>query len=195
MANLFGTTEIESLTGTSGADLIKLHGGHDYGDGADGNDRVEGGDGDDTLLGADGNDSLIGGRGNDVLYGGNGFDLLSGHFGDDVLDGSAGSDRFGFVVNSASAAGRNFIVDFSPEVDYVWLSQIDNPLDFADFDTNSSRFIDQTDSFPSLQSWTCKGEAKLSLVLDGGAALGFAAGFEILVLFGVELLRPLDVLS
>ena len=76
----FGDTDtlinIEEVTGTQYADIIK------------GSAAVE------TLNGEDGNDKLYGYGGADTLNGGNGNDLLAGGGGADVMTGGAGNDTY-----------------------------------------------------------------------------------------------------
>jgi len=65
----------DTLTGTTGNDVI---------DGRAGNDTISGGDGNDVLLGGTGNDILNGGVGNDRLIGGSGTNTLNGGVGNDT---------------------------------------------------------------------------------------------------------------
>ena len=58
----------ESVTGTSGNDLIFGSGGDDDIDGEDGDDFIKAGEGDDSVTGGDGKNVLIGGDGEDLLY-------------------------------------------------------------------------------------------------------------------------------
>jgi Ca2+-binding RTX toxin-like protein len=74
----FSNNARNTLTGSSGRDILFGRGG------------------DDILLGGDGNDSLFGGSGDDFLDGGAGNDFLSGGSGDDKLNGGTGSD---FIVS------------------------------------------------------------------------------------------------
>ncbi|MGZ4998151.1 MAG: type I secretion C-terminal target domain-containing protein, partial [Methylobacter sp.] len=60
--------------------------------GSSGNDVLVGGYGNDTLIGLGGNDTLSGGFGNDTLNGGDGNDILSGGAGADTLVGGKGND-------------------------------------------------------------------------------------------------------
>ncbi|MDZ8110371.1 MAG: calcium-binding protein [Nostoc sp. DedQUE12a] len=95
MASIFGTTNPDSLTGTSGNDTIvgwALGGnanstsGNDTLNGAAGNDSLAGGTGNDSLIGGDGNDTLDGGTGNDTFKGGQGSDSINGGDGLDTAD-------------------------------------------------------------------------------------------------------------
>jgi Ca2+-binding RTX toxin-like protein len=87
MANIYGTSGADNLTGTALNDNL-----YGYAPGGAGLDT-----GDDTLTSNAGNDRLFGGGGNDTLAGGAGNDGLYGGVGDDTLDGGAGNDNlFGF---------------------------------------------------------------------------------------------------
>ncbi len=111
----------QTVTGTSGGDIICLTGNNitvnalggndtviDYGsnniinlgDGADiyngtgGNDgTVNGGIGNDEITGTPGEDTLNGGDGDDTIIGGSANDVISGGVGDDTLSGGAGGDN------------------------------------------------------------------------------------------------------
>ena len=87
-------SQIESLLGSSYADLLT----------GDGNaNTLTGGAGDDSLYGGAGGDSLYGGDGNDVMQGGAGSDRLDGGIGIDTVDYS--DSTAGVNVNLASGAG------------------------------------------------------------------------------------------
>jgi VCBS repeat-containing protein len=85
MAIYIGTNGSNTITGTSGSDIML---------GLNGNDTLNGGSGSDMLLGGSGDDTLNGGAGNDVLDGGKGDDTLDGGSGDDLELGGQGSDVF-----------------------------------------------------------------------------------------------------
>jgi glucose/arabinose dehydrogenase len=90
-----GTTAGETLTGTSGADVICAGAGNDTVSGAAGEDEIRGGSGDDTLAGQGNGDKVIGGPGSDNLSGGGGDDTIISRdsvSGNDSLDGGAGTD-------------------------------------------------------------------------------------------------------
>lgn len=87
-----GTNAADTLTGTSGADIIFGFGGADVIKGLTGADRLYGGPGDDVITGAKGMDFLFGGTGDDVIKGGRAADALFGDEGADYLNGGAGSD-------------------------------------------------------------------------------------------------------
>ncbi|OYU48738.1 MAG: hypothetical protein CFE31_09865 [Rhizobiales bacterium PAR1] len=91
-----GTSNDDTLTGTSGADVVNGGAGDDIIFGYAGNDVLNGGTGDDVLFGGAGADSLNGGVGDDYLDGGAGADILTGGAGDDMLTGGGGADVFKF---------------------------------------------------------------------------------------------------
>ncbi len=62
--------------------------------GSDGPDLLTGSGADNLLVGGGGADRLIGGGGADELLGGRGADRLDGGRGSDLLDGGSGTDRF-----------------------------------------------------------------------------------------------------
>ncbi|QXH58019.1 retention module-containing protein [Pseudomonas maumuensis] len=72
-----------TLTGTSGDDVLLA------------------GAGDTTLNGGAGNDVLVAGAGNNSLHGGDGDDLLIGGPGNDLLDGGAGNDTASYAKATA----------------------------------------------------------------------------------------------
>ena len=76
-----------------------------------------------VILGNRGSNLLIGTSGNDVMIGGAGRDTFAGGPGKDVLDGGPGADHF--VFNAALNPQKNFdtIVDFTPGVDKIVLSE------------------------------------------------------------------------
>jgi Ca2+-binding RTX toxin-like protein len=122
-ANVFASTEStyfsrpdacsdfnDSLTGTTGANVLT---------GGNGNDTMDGGAGGDKLLGGNGNDQIIGNDGNDSLTGGAGADTQTG---------GLGADRFIFTATADSpvGAGADHIVDFNhTQGDKIDLSAID----------------------------------------------------------------------
>jgi len=87
-----GTGSNETLSGTSGTDVMFGLGGRNTLNGGDGNDLLCGGNGDDTLSGGGGNDTLSGARGSDTLNGNGGDDQLTGGQGGDRFDGGDGTD-------------------------------------------------------------------------------------------------------
>ncbi|MBC8076335.1 MAG: tandem-95 repeat protein, partial [Chloroflexales bacterium] len=88
-----GTSNNDTLTGTSGADILFSGYLQDTLTGTGGNDLLCGGQGDDTLDGGDGDDTLDGGQGQDRLDGGDGDDTIAGGQGDDTLTGNTGADN------------------------------------------------------------------------------------------------------
>lgn len=80
------TTDIENLTGGSGADELRGNDRSNILRGGPGADVIEGGMGNDSLYGDAEADTLYGGPGNDMLVGGAGADALRGGDGDDFLD-------------------------------------------------------------------------------------------------------------
>lgn len=85
-------TNVENLSGGTGANTFA---GNDLANhflGQGGNDRLTGNGGADTLDGGTGNDHLDGGSGSDVLSGGDGNDTLVASTGNDVMSGGNGSD-------------------------------------------------------------------------------------------------------
>ena len=76
-------TDIESLSGGAGNDMLS---------GGPGQNSLSGGEGNDKLYGKAGDDYLTGDDGNDYLSGGAGDDGLSADFGSDTMIGGAGVD-------------------------------------------------------------------------------------------------------
>ena len=96
-ALLVGTETNNTLTGTTGNDIIRGLGGNDTLSGELGDDVMFGGDGNDTLKGRDGNDTMYGGANDDYLEGGNGDDIFNGGLGIDTMKGGSGRDTFIFT--------------------------------------------------------------------------------------------------
>ncbi len=112
---VIGSGHGDTITGTSGRNVIRTGAGDDSVDAGSGYDTVLGEDGNDTIIGGfgfdsldggagadsitgdNGNDTLLGADGADTLLGGAGADLLQGGAGDDSLDGGAGIDTASFV--------------------------------------------------------------------------------------------------
>ena len=90
MANINGTSSIDSLYGTDMDDIIIGFADNDYLQGGNGNDWLDGGAGMDTLYGDDGNDTLDGGSGYDFMYGGAGNDT---YIMDHIWDGMVEDDH------------------------------------------------------------------------------------------------------
>lgn len=91
-ANVFGTSQADSILGNGANNILRGAGGNDVLSGAAGNDLLEGGTGNDRLWGGLGNDILRGDSGNDRLQGDAGDDQLEGGTGADVLLGGTGND-------------------------------------------------------------------------------------------------------
>lgn len=94
-----GTDGNDSLTGTSGSDVIL---------GGLGNDTLTSAGGEDVLYGGAGNDQLNGGSGGSALYGGSGNDVIYAGSGAEDIDGGAGRDRVSYD-NSTSALEINLV--------------------------------------------------------------------------------------
>jgi hypothetical protein len=82
-AHLFGDVGNDTLTGSSGADVIF---------GGENNDTINGSTGDNRLFGENGDDIISASSGHDVIYGGAGLDKISGSTGNNLLFGEAGND-------------------------------------------------------------------------------------------------------
>ena len=80
-----GTSQGESLFGSTGDDRIFALGGDDI---------VNGNAGDDVIYAGSGNDKAYGGAGNDTIDGGGGDDYLEGGAGNDILMGGPGNDIY-----------------------------------------------------------------------------------------------------
>jgi len=81
-------------------------------------DTLTGTSGDDVIFGAGGSDSLVGGAGNDTLYGGMGLDTLTGGAGNDVFAfGSLGDFRSSgalypkIIADFGNTAGNTDVID------------------------------------------------------------------------------------
>ena len=142
-ANLFssitrqkGGNGNDTLSGTSGRDLLN---------GGNGSDTLSGGNGNDILNGGNGNDFLYGGISNDVLVGGNGDDLLNGGQGNDTLTGGNGRDSFVLAVRE----GTDTITDFKNDTDFLALS---GGLSFGQLIIAQGTGIDSTNTLISLNS-------------------------------------------
>jgi serralysin len=88
----FGEGTDDTLTGTTGDDVLNGGGGDDSLTGGSGNDTLNGGTGEDVLKGGNGDDTLNGGEGDDTLNGGSSDDTLDGGAGVDDLQGGNGDD-------------------------------------------------------------------------------------------------------
>ena len=83
----------DTLTGSSGRDVLRGYGGDDTTKGRGGGDVLQGGGGADRLMGGAGDDVVRGGKGDDRALGGKGRDRLKGDAGDDELGGGTGRDQ------------------------------------------------------------------------------------------------------
>lgn len=91
-----GEIRLANFYGTSGNDSITGSGSNDY---------ISGGDGNDTIYGLDGADLIMGGKGNDWIGGGNGLDTIYGDAGDDIIritDASDYSTSAGDVIDGGA---------------------------------------------------------------------------------------------
>jgi Ca2+-binding RTX toxin-like protein len=113
-AEIIGSDEDDTVSGTGGDDHIDGTLGDDdlFGDVGDdhltgglGMDSLDGGSGNDTLSGGSGDDSLVGAAGSDSLQAGIGTDSLSGGGGDDHLGGGAGADLLAGGIGLDQLAG------------------------------------------------------------------------------------------
>ncbi len=95
----------DTVTGTSGNDVVSALDGNDTVDGGDGNDVLNGDGGDDVLIGGPGADRLRGGAGVDDLDGGDGADTLEGGASNDTLDGGDGADQLSGDAGDDSLTG------------------------------------------------------------------------------------------
>jgi Ca2+-binding RTX toxin-like protein len=73
---------------------------------------IVGNDGANVLSGLDGNDNLAGLGGDDILAGGAGRDRLNG---------GSGADAFVFDTTPVNVTNTDFITDFTPGEDKIWL--------------------------------------------------------------------------
>ena len=126
--SIYGTSEVDTISGTALDDNIFSGAEDDVVNGLGGNDMLAGGAQDDTLSGdagddklygqADGdllkgglgNDLVSGGTGSDELYGNDGVDRLTGGAGADKLYGGAGNDRF--IFDKATGTSADKVMDF-----------------------------------------------------------------------------------
>ena len=85
-ATIVGTDRNDTLSGTSGADVIVAKGGNDKVVGYAGADVVCGGPGNDRILTGGGDDIAIGGLGNDTVISSGGADRVVGGEGDETVE-------------------------------------------------------------------------------------------------------------
>jgi len=94
-----GSEFVDSLTGSTGDNVLWGAGGNDTLNGDDGNDVILGGAGNDTINGGDHDDTLEGGLGDDSFTGGKGNDTFKYNLGD-------GDDSILETGTTASSADR-----------------------------------------------------------------------------------------
>lgn len=103
-----GVTSPEcTITGTSGADVLRGTPGDDVICGLGGRDRLIGRGGDDILRGGSGRDELVGGTGDDSLDGQSGMDSGSGGRGDDVC--APDRDMIGCTIDQTGPEIRDIV--------------------------------------------------------------------------------------
>jgi Ca2+-binding RTX toxin-like protein len=90
---IYGTPGNDVIIGTGFEDLIYGYGGNDKICSLGEEDHVIGGPGDDMIEGGNAADNLWGGPGNDVIKGGNGDDHVVGENGEDQLYGGEKDDN------------------------------------------------------------------------------------------------------
>jgi len=99
-----GTTDVESIMGGAGNDILT---------GSSVGNYISGGAGIDLIHGMDGSDTLVGGAGSDSIYGDNDADFIFAKDGEfDLIDGGPGIDAIGqfFVVLGFSARRRHALM-------------------------------------------------------------------------------------
>jgi Ca2+-binding RTX toxin-like protein len=124
---LLGGPTGDTITGTSGRDVIRAFGDTDLISGGDGNDVIYGNGDSDTLSGNAGTDRLYGGNGDDVLQGGDGNDVLIGNLGGDIMAGGLGNDIYyvgeaGDVVTENLNEGTDIV---RSQIDYVLTDNVE----------------------------------------------------------------------
>ncbi len=120
-----GTSNNNSILGSSDNDFISGLAGNDNILGNAGDDVIVGGEGNDRLLGNLGADILDGGADNDILISGSGDDILDGGRGNDTLIAGSGNDQF--VLREGD--GEDSIADYLDGTDSFLL---DGGLTFED---------------------------------------------------------------
>ena len=106
-----------------------------------GDDTLTGSSGNDILLGGEGDDKLMGMGGNDVLIGGDGHDSLTGGNGDDLLIGGATSYDDNPVALAAILAEWSSVASYATRVKD--LSQGLNGVPMLDGTTVFDDFYDE----------------------------------------------------
>jgi len=154
-----GSVGKDLVYATGSTDNLSGNAGNDFLVGYAANDTVDGGDGDDVLFGDDlgpsgsdgtafresGNDVLMGGAGNDILVGGANVTGVVGGLLGDYLTGGAGNDAFVFHLEtvqtgtavtselgkSTNLLKQDFITDFAPGQDLIFINNQDGDNDYA----------------------------------------------------------------
>jgi Ca2+-binding RTX toxin-like protein len=141
MANIFGTSGNDNLTGTDLDDLIIGFAGYD---------TLSGGDGNDQIFGDSTADSLLGGNGNDFLYGGEDSDFLDGQRGIDTLIGGTGNDSYRVdsttdtIIESADG-GRDSVEVVDASVSYTLPDNVEDlTMSFFGFINVTGNALDNT---------------------------------------------------
>jgi Ca2+-binding RTX toxin-like protein len=196
---IIGGTGEDELSGGKGADIIygDLTTGagstsaadRDFIDAGEGDDRAYGGNSDDIVIGGEGSDRLFGDRGNDWLEGDAGDDRLEGNAGNDTLlggqgndtlSGGGGADHF-LVENDPGEAAFDRITDFSiTSRDSLALDGY-TPTEYLDAGI-TTELTALGNAFLAEATISVGGDA--ILIIDG-AAQGFIAGYNLVVLDGL----------
>ena len=126
---VFGTDDIDNLTGEAGKD--RLYGGA-------GNDKLYGNAGDDYLEGNADNDTLDGGAGNDTLLGGSGDDtyVIAANSGNDTILDSDGLGSIELAGRVLSGAGTLIVLASGAQPYTLWRDS-SNPLQPIDYRLDS----------------------------------------------------------
>lgn len=144
--------------------------------------------GNDIVVGLAGGDALTGGAGDDVLFGREGDDTLSGGAGNDWLYGNAGSDEYQFdagfgadVILDQAAVGETNHVTFGSGIATAdaTFSQVGNDLQIAFDGTNDSLtvqnwFVDsswQTTQFSFADSTNVAAGDVANIITNGGKVI------------------------
>ncbi|HTI88225.1 MAG TPA: carbohydrate-binding domain-containing protein [Alphaproteobacteria bacterium] len=124
-------TTANHIVGTDGADTLSASTGNNVIDGLGGNDTLTGGTGDDTLNGGAGDDVLRAGSGHQVLNGGDGNDSLNfdSSSAGQTGTGGPGSDNYFYVLHAGG--GSLTITDFQPGSGGDHFTFVDGFLDYT----------------------------------------------------------------
>jgi Ca2+-binding RTX toxin-like protein len=111
-APIYGTINGDTLTGTSGNNIMFGDNGNDTLNAGGGNDRIFGGLGNDTISDGSGNDIVFGGEGDDRFIAGTGNDEFNGHNGRDTVDYRTSTVAANFSLNPFfSATDTGFSIE------------------------------------------------------------------------------------